>query len=125
MRKSSFLLVAILDLVFSSGAVAQQISRDLAAELISEANQIRQAEITIGPIHPVERKMDATTTLLGGVCVTYIAPEIMDGRRRRVTMTRTFFYDKEWGWYLYALETDRGGDIIDIVSQHKGRLILK
>jgi hypothetical protein len=109
----------------SSGAGAQQISRELAAELIAEANQIRSADITIGPIHSVERKMDTTTTLLGGVCVTFIAPEIKDGRRRRVTLTRTFFYDKEWGWYLYALETDRGGDIIDIVSQHKGRLILR
>jgi ribosomal protein S18 acetylase RimI-like enzyme len=125
MRSRSYLLAAILGLVFSSGAGAQQISRELAAELIAEANQIRSADITIGPIHSVERKMDTTITLLGGVCVTFIAPEIKDGRRRRVTLTRTFFYDKEWGWYPYALETDRGGDVIDIVSQHKGRLILR
>ncbi len=125
MRARLHLLVAIFGLVFASGAGAQGISRELAADLIAEANQIRAADVTIGPIHNVERKMDPSTTLLGGVCVTFIAPEIKDGRRRRVTMTRTFFYDKEWGWYLYALETDRGGDVIDIVSQHKGRLILR
>lgn len=117
--------MAILGLVFFSGAGAQQISRELAAELIGEANQILSADITIGPIHNVERKIDPSTTLLGGVCVTFIAPEIKDGRRRRVTLTRTFFYDKEWGWYLYGFEPDRGGDVIDIVIQHKGRIILR
>ena len=79
----------------------------------------------MGPLQVAERKVDGATTVTGGICVTFIAPVIKDGGRRRTLQTRTFFYDPEWGWYLFALETERGGDVIDLVSQHKGRLVLR
>ena len=113
---------------FSSQAQAEgdnSLSRALAAELIAEANQIRENEITVGPMQEVQRKLDGSTTALGGICATFIAPVIENGGRRRTVQTRTFFYDADWGWYLYAIETVRGGDAIDVVSQNKGRIELK
>jgi hypothetical protein len=101
------------------------LSRELAAKLIAEANLIRPNEVAIGPMHVVERKLDATTVATGGVCVTFVAPRIVEVGRRREVQVRTFFYDVEWGWYLYAIETIRGGEAIDIVSEHKNRFEIR
>ena len=97
------------------------LSRELAAKLIAEANQIRANEVAIGPMHVVERKLDSSTVATGGICVTFVAPRIVEGGRRREVQVRTFFHDVEWGWYLYAIETIRGGEAIDVVSETKGR----
>ena len=123
----SSLLTALLGLILgiSARAQAQDLDRELAATLIAEANQIRVSEITVGPLQAAERKIDQATILKGAVCVTFIAPVIENGGRRRKVQTRTFFYDSEWGWYLFAVEDGRGGDVIDVVSQHKGRMILR
>lgn len=125
MRIRPCFLTALLGLIFAISAHAQDLDRKLAAKLIAEANQIRETEVTVGPLQIAERRMDQSTTVTGAVCVTFIAPVIKNGGRRRTVQTRTFFYDPEWGWYLFALEEDRGGDVIDVVSQHKGRLILR
>ena len=101
------------------------LERPLAAKLIAEANQIRQNEVTVGPMQLADRAVDQATTVKGGICVTFIAPVIENGGRRRTVQTRTFYYDAEWGWYLFAVETVRGGDAIDVVSQHKGRIELR
>ena len=101
------------------------LSRELDAKLIAEANLIRPNEVAIGPMHVVERKLDATTVATGGVCVTFVAPRIVEVGRRREVQVRTFFYDVEWGWYLYAIETIRGGEAIDIVSEHKNRFEIR
>ena len=119
------LFVVLVGFLFVNVAVSQELKRDVAAKLISEANQVRSSEVTVGPMHSVDRKLDESTTLLNGVCVTFIAPVIDEGRRRRLSQTRTFFYDEEWGWYLYAVEEGRGGDQIDIVSEKKGRIVLR
>jgi hypothetical protein len=118
-------LPALLGLLLGFSAQAQDLDRLLAAKLIAEANQIREAEVTVGPLQVAERKIDGSTTVTGAICVTFIAPVIQNGGRRRTIQTRTFFYDPEWGWYLFALESERGGDVIDLVSQHKGRIILR
>ena len=101
------------------------LSRELAAKLIAEANQIRANEVAIGPMHVVERKLDSTTVATGGICVTFVAPRIVEGGRRREVQVRTFFHDVDWGWYLYAIETIRGGEAIDIVSETKGRFEIR
>ena len=69
------------------------LSRELAAKLIAEANLIRPNEVAIGPMHVVERKLDAATVARGGVCVTCVAPRIVEAGRRREVQVRTFFYD--------------------------------
>lgn len=97
------------------------LSRELAAKLIAEANLVRPTEVAIGPMHEVDRKLDTSTVAKGGICVTFVAPRIVNGGRRREVQFRTFFYDREWGWYLYAIETIRGGEAIDIVSEKNGR----
>ena len=97
------------------------LTRELAAKLIAEANQIRANEIAIGPMHQVDRKLDTSTVARGGICVTFVAPRIVEGGRRREVQVRTFFHDVDWGWYLYAIETIRGGEAIDVVSETKGR----
>jgi len=130
MTASVRLMLSLLEfvLVFSSQAHAanSQLKRELAAKLIAESNQIREKEVTVGPMKVVDRQLeDEITTVKGGICVTFIAPLIGNGGRRRTIQTRTFFYDSEWGWYLFALETVRGGDAIDVVSQHKGRIELR
>ena len=123
------LMLAFLGFILAFSSLAQaaipRLERELAAKLIAEANQIRKKEITIGPLQEIERKVDDTTTVKGGVYVTFIAPVIENGGRRRTVQTRTFFYDANWGWYLFAVETVRGGDAIDVVSQHKGRMELR
>lgn len=118
-------LMGYLFLLNSQAEAAPRLEREVVAKLIAEANQIRQNEITVGPMQEIERIMDETTTVKGGICVTFIAPVIQNGGRRRTVQTRTFFYDEEWGWYLFAVETVRGGDAIDVVSQKKGRIELR
>jgi len=123
------LILALLGslLAFSSQGFGANpaLERPLAAKLIAEANQIRENEVTVGPMQSADRVIDRSTTVKGGICVTFIAPVIQNGGRRRSVQTRTFFYDAEWGWYLFAVETVRGGDAIDVVSQHKGRIELR
>jgi len=125
MKLRPLFLPALLGLFWGFSAQAQDLDRVLAAKLIAEANQIREAEVTVGPLQVAERKIDGNTTVIGAICVTFIAPVIQNGGRRRTIQTRTFFYDPEWGWYLFALESDRGGEVIDLVSQHKGRILLR
>lgn len=119
------LLMALLGLIFGMSARGQSLEREVAASLIAEANQIREKEVTVGPMLAAERKIDQTTTLTGAICVTFIAPVIENGGRPRKVQTRTFFYDPEWGWYLYSVENDLRGAAIDIVSQHRGRIVLR
>ncbi|YCM45116.1 hypothetical protein V2O64_03660 [Verrucomicrobiaceae bacterium 227] len=120
-------LFLVVSVVLISSAVpvladnGPTLSRELAAKLIAEANQIRANEVAIGPMHVVERKLDSSTVATGGICVTFVAPRIVEGGRRREVQVRTFFHDVEWGWYLYAIETIRGGEAIDVVSETKGR----
>ncbi len=118
-------LAGYLFLLNSQAKGGEILERELASKLIAEANQIREQEITIGPMQVVDRKVDSSTTVKGGICVTFIAPVIENGGRRRTVQTRTFYYDADWGWYLFAIETVRGGDAIDVVSETKGRLELR
>jgi hypothetical protein len=122
-----FLAIFGFVVMFSSQAKAENpaLERELAVKLIAEANQIRDSEITIGPMQVVDRKVDSSTTVKGGICVTFIAPVIENGGRRRSVQTRTLYYDADWGWYLFAVEKVRGGDAIDVVSEHKGRIELR
>jgi hypothetical protein len=115
---SAVLVASMAPISANDGPV---LSRELAAKLIAEANQIRADEVAIGPMHVVERKLDSSTVATGGVCVTFVAPRIVEGGRRREVQVRTFFHDADWGWYLYAIETIRGGEAIDVVSEAKGR----
>ena len=115
---SAVLVASMAPISANDGPV---LSRELAAKLIAEANQIRADEVAIGPMHVVERKLDSSTVATGGVCVTFVAPRIGEGGRRRKVQVRTFFHDADWGWYLYAIETIRGGEAIDVVSEAKGR----
>lgn len=129
MRSHSRVILALLGmfLVTLSQAQAENpaLKRELATKLIAEANQIRAEEIKVGPMQAVDTKIDSSTTVTSGVCVTFIAPVIENGGRRRTLQNRTFFYDEEWGWYLFAVETVRGGDAIDVVSETKGRFELR
>lgn len=109
----------------AKAAPGPSLGRELAVKLVAEANQIREKEVTVGPMQVVDQKVDKTTTVKGGICVTFIAPVIENGGRRRTVQTRTFFYDADWGWYLFAVETVRGGDAIDVVSERKGRFELR
>ena len=121
--------VALFGFVVLFASVAEAaippLERAVAAKLIAEANQIRENEVTVGPMQTAERKVADSTTVTGGICVTFIAPKIENGGRRRIVQTRTFFYDEEWGWYLFATEVIRGGEAIDVVSQFKGRMQLR
>ena len=118
-----FVVLAVLSSSASSVLANEEpvLSRELAAKLIAEANRVRPTEVAIGPMHAVERKLDSTTVATGGICVTFVAPRIVEGGRRREVQVRTFFHDVDWGWYLYAIEAMRGGEAIDIVSETKGR----
>ncbi len=108
-----------------AGLNGEALTRELAVKLIAEANQIRASKVTVGPIHGMEKKVDGSTKILGGVRVTFIAPARNVVGDRRVIQKRMFYYDKEWGWYLYAEDRDRKGEFLDIVSQHKGRFDLR
>lgn len=124
----SLFLGFVLFLISLASAFADAgppLTRELAAKLIAEANQIRANEIAIGPMHEVQRSLDSTTVATGGICVTFVAPRIVNGGRRREVQVRTFFHDPDWGWYLYAIETIRGGEAIDIVSEVKGRFEIR
>lgn len=110
----------------ASGQVARpQLERALVAKLLAEANQVREREVTVGPMQAVQEQIDRTATATGGVCVTFIAPVFEAGRRVRTVQKRIFYFDEEWGWYLFAIEDLRGGDGIDVVSERKGRMVLR
>ncbi len=128
MKTFTRLFVLVVALNFTSSAFAREknaLTRTVAAKIISEANQVRNNEVNIGPMQKVDRKLDKSTTAKEGVCVTFIAPVIKNGGRRREVQTRTFFWDNEWGWYLYAIETVRGGEAIEVVSELKGRFEMR
>ena len=123
LRKTSFALFALF--LSSLAAQAEPLDRTIAAKLIAEAEQIRVNEVVVGPMQQVHRQIDRQTTSTDGICATFIAPKVTDGIRRRIVQYRTFYYDADWGWYLYAITPERGGDKIDVVSQHKGRFHLR
>ena len=100
-------------------------SRILIVKLLSDAEQVRENEITVGPIHTVDRKLAKGTTTMGGVCVTFILSRIIDSKRRRVVDYRTLYHDADWGWCLYAKRDIPGGEAIDVVSETKGSVQLK
>lgn len=102
-----------------------RLARALVAKLIAEANQIRESEVTVGPMQAVQEEVGKALTTTDGVCVTFVAPVIEDGRRVRRVQRRLFYHDEDWGWYLFAIEGFRGGEGIDLVSERKGRIILR
>jgi len=96
MTASVRLMLSLLEfvLVFSSQAHAanSQLKRELAAKLIAESNQIREKEVTVGPMKVVDRQLeDEITTVKGGICVTFIAPLIGNGGRRPHDSDANFF----------------------------------
>ncbi|MFW2385499.1 MAG: hypothetical protein ACN4GG_06705 [Akkermansiaceae bacterium] len=118
----------ILALVFCFAthlSLAGELSREVAMKIIADAEQVRANEVTIGPMHEVDRTLANGTVARDGVCVTFICPKVVDGTTRRVISFRTFYHDAEWGWYLYATKTVRGGEVIDVVSETKGSFQLK
>jgi len=102
-----------------------KLERELVAKLIAVANQVRANEVTVGPMQAVDEKIGPTSVATGGLCVTFIAPVIEEGRRVRQVQKRFFYYDDDWGWYLFAIETLRGGEGVDVVSEREGRMILR
>ena len=106
---------------------AEPLTREIAVKIIAEAEQIRASEVAVGPLQRVERKIDDKTTATGGICATFIAPIISkeSGIRRRTVQYRTFFWDDDWGWYLFAVGPERGGAGIDVISQYKGRFLMR
>lgn len=120
--------IAVLALILSTFAgQAEPLTREIAAKIIAEAEQVRNNEINIGPLQEVHRKVDAQTTAINGICVTFIAPVISEdtGIRRRQVQYRTFFHDEEWGWYLFGIISERGGPGIDVITQKKGRIKMR
>ncbi|MGJ8697227.1 MAG: hypothetical protein ACSHYF_12990 [Verrucomicrobiaceae bacterium] len=110
---------------FLQVAQGQGLSREVAAKLIAEAEQAVEREITVGPIHPVERKLAEGTVATEAMCVAFLSPKVVGQTRRRVVSYRTFYHDREWGWYLYAVREIRGGEVIEVVSETKGCFELK
>lgn len=101
------------------------LERELAAKLVALANRVRVDEVTVGPMQKVQEHVSRTWTATGGICVTFIAPVFDEGRRVREVQKRVLFHDVDWGWYLFSIEDLRGGGGIDIVSEHKGRFVLR
>lgn len=123
----AFVVVLLFLMVGLSGAQEgrPRLVRSLVAKLIAEANQIRESEVTVGPMQAVQEEIGKALTTTDGVCVTFVAPVIEDGRRVRRVQKRLFYHDEDWGWYLFAIEGFRGGEGIDLVSERKGRVILR
>jgi len=106
-------------------AQGQELTRELVAQLAATAVEVRVKEVTVGPMLDVDQTLADGVVATKGKCVIFIAPRQIDGSRRRSIFYRTFFHDANWGWYLYAEKTVRGGDAIQIVSEHMGIVELK
>ena len=121
------LLTLFALLLTSLAGRSEPLTREIAVKIIAEAEQIRVNDIAVGPLQQVERKIDGQTTATNGICATFIAPLISKetGIRRRTVQYRTFFWDDEWGWYLFAVGPERGGAGIDVISQYKGRFLMR
>ena len=122
---SPFRILALVFCFATQFGIASELEREVAVRLIADAEQVRASEVTIGPMHEVDRTLANGTVARDGVCVTFIFPRVVDGTTRRVISYRTFYYDSNWGWYLYATKTVRGGEVIDVVSETKGSFQLK
>ncbi len=122
---NSLALFGVIFFLFSSVYAAPPLTREIAAELAAEAEQIRKKDIAVGPIRKVRTKTENGEIATEGVQVMFIAPKVVETTIRRVACYRTFFYDPEWGWYTYVLEEIRGGDRFDVVSQKGGRFEIR
>ena len=58
-------------------------------------------EVTVGLIIPVDEKIGHTLNATSGICVHFIAPAPDSGLRVGTAQKRVFYYDEEWGWYMY------------------------
>jgi len=112
-------------LMFTGLQASPSLSRELATRLVAEAEQVREKEVSVGPMQKVQTRLKFGAVATEGICVTFIATKVVENTKRRVVCARTLYYDAEWGWYTYAIEDVRGGERLDIVSEHVGRFELR
>lgn len=128
LKKRNALSLLGLFFIMLSPAQANEretLTRSLAANLIGLLHEVRSNEVTVGPMQRVEFEISKGVTAKDGVCVTYIAPVIKNGGRRRETGHQTFLHDPEYGWYCFVILNLRGGEGIELVTEKKGIIQLK
>ena len=126
-NRSVLSLLGLFFILLSSAQAneGRELTRSLAANLIGLLHEVRSEEVTVGPLQRVEFEISKGVTAKDGVCVTYIAPVIKNGGRRREAGHQTFLYDPEYGWYCFVVLNLRGGEGIELVTEKKGIIQLK
>jgi len=114
--------LALLGFVFLliSSASAQVLTREVAAKLIAEYEQIRLKEVAVGPMLKVEKRSKNGVITTGGIQVKYIATKVVNSLRRRTACEMIFHHDAEWGWYAYFQEQLSGRDRFYVISEKEG-----
>ena len=92
----------------------------LVARLVSEQTGVPRKEIAVAVIIEAEAELCEGVQAKHTVQAAFVWPVLENGRRVRRVGYRTFFWNERWGWFLYRPVSIRGGEAIDICSEHKG-----
>lgn len=102
------------------GPVPRVPDPQLVARLIADETGVVQREIHVAVVLEVEAEMCDGVVAVRSAHATFIWPVLEDGHRVRKAGERTFHWNQELGWFMYRLVHPRGGEAVDICSEHKG-----
>ncbi len=57
--------------------------------------------------------------------VTYIGPIFKEGRKSRGVGDKVLYWNNVYGWFHYAVEEDRRGNLVHIWSERKGEVEIR
>lgn len=105
-----------------AGAPTQELTEATAVRLINLQSRNRTPDVSVALIQDGTSK-EGPFELSHVRRVSSIEPVPEDGSRVRRFTCRDFFWNDTYGWFLWEVRKERGGDAIWIWSELKGEVI--
>jgi hypothetical protein len=107
-----------------AGAPTQELTEATAVRLINLQSRNHTPDVRVALIQEGTSK-DGPFELTHVRRVSSIEPVPEDGSRVRRYTSRDFYWSDAYGWFLWEIRKERGGDAIWIWSELKGEVITR
>lgn len=120
------LLCSLLLLVSPAlaGAPTQELNETTAVRLINLQSRNRTPDVRVALIQDGTDKQ-GPFELTHVRRVSSIEPIVEDGGKVRRYTCRDFYWSDTYGWFLWEIRKERGGDAIWIWSELKGEVVIR
>ncbi|NNC88725.1 MAG: hypothetical protein HKN82_09745 [Akkermansiaceae bacterium] len=92
----------------------------VVARLIAEQADVKASDIAVAVVIGVEAEICKGVKAKHSAQAIFMWRVVQDGRLARRAGERTFHWNEDLGWFMYRVVRIRGGEAIDICSEHHG-----